>query len=139
MLVLGGKSSNKSFFSMPPSMATWSPSSCYPADPTSGDVYPFRVHFISGNISVCHGCKGRYQNLEPPYDICLHHEEWRTFISPGSYTPQSRFGNVYYHCNIHCVKVVWPHFLPSCVVTPSSVSIRLLPEHHHFLYVNFGI
>ena len=44
-------SSNKSFFSMPPSMPTWSPLSCYPADPTSGGVYPtssplhFRKHF----------------------------------------------------------------------------------------------
>ena len=130
--------SNESFFPTPPSMPTWS-SQCYPADPTSGGIYPFKVHFISGNISVCHGCKGRYQKLAPPYDLCLQHEEWRTFVSPGSSTSQSRFGNVYYHCNIHCVRTVWPHFLPSSVVIPSSVSLRLLAEHHSFLYTTFGI
>ena len=74
--------------------------------------------------------------LAPPYDTCLQHEEWHTFISPGSSTPQSRFGNVYYHCNIHCVKAVWHHFLPSSVVIPSSVSVCL---HQSFLYVNFAI
>ncbi|XP_064389220.1 uncharacterized protein LOC135337257 [Halichondria panicea] len=57
---------------------------------------PFKVHFIVGNISVCNGCRGRYsKELGSPYDLCIQHEEWRSFTLPGSTCPQSRFGNLY--------------------------------------------
>lgn len=97
----------------PPSMPTWSPSTSYPMDTTSAGTHPSRLHFVSGNISVCHGCKGKYQKLAPPFDHCLQHEKWRTFTTAASSTPKSRFGNVYYHCNIHCVRAIWPTFLPT--------------------------
>ena len=32
-------------------------------------VYPFRVHFIAVNISVCNSCKGKHRPLMAPYDI----------------------------------------------------------------------
>ena len=60
----------------------------YGMDPSDGGVYPFRVHFIGGNISVYNGCKGKYKKLGPPHDICLQHEEWRSFTPHGSSTPQ---------------------------------------------------
>ena len=72
----------------------------YGMDATSGGAYPFRVCMIAGNISVCNGCNGRYKKVGPPHDICLQHEEWRTFTPHGSTTPQTRFGNVYYHCSL---------------------------------------
>ena len=107
------------------------PSSPYSGlDPTNGGVYPFRVHFITGNISVCHGCKGNYdKKLVPPNNICLQHEEWNTFTLPGSNEKQSRFGNVYYHCSVSCVMAV----IPSSVVIPVEVRSKLLPEHNHLL------
>ncbi len=108
-------------------------------DPTCGGMYPFRLHFISGNISVCNGCKGRYKKLPPPHDLCLQHEEWRTFTPQGSVSSQTRFGNTYYHCNVSCVFAVWPSFVPSSVVIPIEVQACLLPEHKQWLYVNFGV
>jgi len=108
-------------------------------DPTSGGTYPFRLHFIAGNISVCNGCKGKYKKLGPPHDICLQHEEWRTFTPQGSNTCQSRFANVYYHCSVACVMVVWPSFIPSAIVVPVEVQSRLLPEHKQWLYASFGV
>ena len=69
-------------------------------DPLGGGQHPFRLCLITGNISVCHGCKARYnKDLGPPHDFCVQHDEWHTYNIPGSVAPQSRFGNVYYHCN----------------------------------------
>ena len=117
--------SNESFSPVPPSMPTWS-SHCYPADLTCEGLYPFKVHFISGNISVCHGGKRRYQKLAPPYDVCLQHEEWRTFVSPGSSTPQSRFGK--------CVLPLQHSLHPSCVASLLARPVLLL-YHHRSLCV----
>ena len=93
-------------------------------DQTNVGAYPFRVHLITGNISVCHGCKGRYdKKLGPPNNICLQHEEWRTFTPPGSSEKQSRFANVYYHCNVSCVMAVWPTFIYSCCPNRNAIKI----------------
>lgn len=124
--------------SYPPMSVPVYPRTCM-SDPTSGGAYPFRVHFISGNISVCNGCKGRYEKLGPPHDICLQHKEWRTFTPQGSSIPQTRFSNVYYHCNVSCVMAVWPSFIPSSIIVPSEVQSCLLPEHKHWLYAHFGM
>ena len=60
-------------------------------DPTNGGLHRFRVHFISGNISVCNGCKKKYgKALGPPFNICLQHEEWRSFTPHGSSEKQNR-------------------------------------------------
>ena len=48
------------------------------------------------------------KELGPPNDICIQHEEWRTYMVGG--TSQSRFGNAYYHASIACVHLVWPSF-----------------------------
>ena len=110
----------------------------YGMDATSGGTYPFRVCMIAGNTSVCNGCKGRYKKVGP-HDICLQHEEWRTFTPHGSTTPQTRFGNVYYHCSVACVMAVWPCFIPSSILVPFEVQSRLLLEHKTWLYVTFGV
>ena len=95
---------------------------------------PFRVCFITGNISVCHGCKGKYhKEVGPPHDLCVQHEEWRTFTPSGSATPQSRFGNVYYHCNPPCIFAVNPSFEPSSVIVHS----KLDRVHKEWLNVHF--
>lgn len=114
-----------------------------PSASAFGTHYPFRVHFVVGNISVCHGCKGHYRKeLGPPHDLCIQHEEWRTFSGPGhsaSPTPQSRFGNVYYHVNVACVCAVWPAFIPSTLVVPPTLQASLKTEHKELLYSQFGV
>lgn len=116
------------------------PDAAASVDPVCGGRNPFCVRFIVGNISVCHGCKGRYhQDLRPPHDICIQHEEWRTYTVPGSATQQSPFGNVYYHANPPCIFAVWPSFIPSSLLVSSDVCVSLRNEHKEWLYTHFGI
>lgn len=125
-----------SFHIAPPYFPSYPPPSM---DPFSNSQHPFRIHFVTGNISVCHGCKGRYhKDLGPPHDLCVQHEEWRTFTVSGS-TPQSRFSNVYYHANIACIFAVWPSFVMSSLVVPPDVLVRLNYEHKQWLYSQFGM
>ena len=53
--------------------------------------------------------------------------------------PQTRFGNVYYHSSISCVRSVWPSFLPNSVVVPEYIWPRLLLDHKNMLRTTFGI
>ena len=66
----------------------------------------FVLTFIRGNISICYGCKQHYvKPVIPPNDLCIMHQEWRTYTIPGSPSPQTKFGNAYYHPNIPCITV----------------------------------
>jgi len=47
---------------LPPYMP-YRPPNAVSVDPVSGGKNAFRVRFIVGNISVCHGCKGRYHKV----------------------------------------------------------------------------
>jgi hypothetical protein len=65
---------------------------------------PSVLHKIAGNISFCIRCCNKYgKNVTPPYGMCIQHEEWKQFVTTGSGSPQSRFGNVYYHFNPKCI------------------------------------
>ena len=76
----------------------------HPYQPYYKPSVPFTVSFITGNISVCMGCKNKYpKSPKPPQDLCIRHEKWRQFTPPNSSTPQSKFGNVYYHCRKECI------------------------------------
>ena len=67
---------------------------------TDVTVNTFSLCFIKGNISVCIGCKNRYEkNSQPPNDLCIKHHEWREFTPVGSETSQSKFANVM--CYLH--------------------------------------
>ncbi len=64
----------------------------------------FKLCFRTGNISSCNGCRNKFaKKAPPPMDICIQHAEWRSFTSPSTQLPDSRFGNAYYHANIQCV------------------------------------
>lgn len=69
--------------------------------------YPYmttNLFMVCFNISVCIGCKNRYlKTRQPPQDLCIRHQVWRTFTPRGEQDAQERFGNVYYHCNSQCV------------------------------------
>ena len=45
---------------------------------------PFTLCKISGNISVCSGCRNKYsKNPKPPDDVCIKHQEWHEYTLPG--------------------------------------------------------
>ena len=89
---------------------------------------PFKLCFITGNISICTGCLRKYPKPSyPPYDIVIQHEEWRSFLAAG--VPQSRFGNAYYHLSISCVQAKWPMFSPHNLEIPDYIISQLNNAH----------
>ena len=85
---------------------------------------PFELAFVSGNIRVCRGCKQKYTKpASPPLDLCIRHKEWQEYLGPLG-TPQTRYGNVYYNCNIpgHVLGPVTRTLNPQC-----CQSIPVLP------------
>ena len=87
--------------------------SMYSSPSYSPTKNPFTLGFIRGNISVCIGCKNRYEkNAQPPNDLCIKHQEWREFTPVGSETTQSKFCSVCYHCNVECVQFRCADFNP---------------------------
>lgn len=95
---------------------------------TSPETNPFTLTFITGNIRVCRGCRQKYSKPAlPPHNLCVRHKEWQSFGPIDN--RQTRFGNVYFHCNLACVKAVWPSFNPEMLHIPPSVLVQLLPAH----------
>lgn len=100
---------------------------------TSPDTSPFTLTFITGNIRVCRGCRQKYSKPAlPPLDLCVKHQEWQEFTGPSG-KPQTRYGNVYYHCNIPCIRARCTDFESSMLQIPPSVLVQLLPVHTHYL------
>ena len=122
---------------MYPHMCSYPPAHMYAPGGTT-NMNPFCLCFVKGNISVCIGCKNRYEkNLQPPNDLCIKHQEWREFTPVGSETPQSKFSNVYYHCKPQCVWLRCADFNPSLLDT-SAIVEQLTSVHKEFLAIHFG-
>ena len=108
--------------------------------PASVPPTPFTLCKISGNISVCAGCRNKYSKQPtPPDDLCIRHQEWREYVAAGSQTPQSRFGNTYYHFNPQCVWIRCPGFIPSCLEVPPDIFSMLDISHRERLEKDFQI
>ena len=100
---------------------------------------PFVLCFVTGNISVCYGCRQKYQKpCQPPHDLCVRHKEWREFFAPGSATAQTRFGNVYYHCNTPCIQARCPFFTSDMLEVTALMAAQLLPAHTEYLATHMG-
>ena len=101
---------------------------------------PFTLCKISGNISKCFGCHNKYaKNPDPPEDMCIRHQDWREFTPAGSGTPQSRFGNMYYHFHPQCVWLQCNWFVPSHLYVPPGLVTELGPIHKDQLHYLFHI
>lgn len=111
-----------------------------PSTSSVSDASEFRLCFRTGNISVCNGCRNKFdKNAQPPYDLCIQHEEWRNFTSPVSHLPESRFGNAYYHASFACIVARWPSFVSASLVIPTCIMSKLQPSHKSYLHSMFGI
>lgn len=52
-----------------------------PGAPSLHPSSPFTLCKISGNISVCAGCRNKYpKHPNPPDDLCIKHQEWHEYI-----------------------------------------------------------
>ena len=99
----------------------------------SPDSSPFTLAFIVDNIRVYRGCQQKYSKPAlPPLNLCVRHQEWQEFIGPSG-DPQTRYRNVYYHCNIPCTRARWPQFTSSMLHIPPTMLMQLLPTHTQYL------
>ena len=100
---------------------------------------PFVLMFITGNIAVCFGCKNKYvKTLQPPEDFCLKHQDWRQFTQSNG-EPQSKYGNVYYHCKPECVWLRHPSFNSNDIKIPEDIKEKLDDEHKQYLACVFEL
>ena len=105
----------------------------------------FHVRFISGNISICYGCRNKYSKKPcPPDNLCLQTEEWREYTPQGGHSaaPQtrSRWANTYYHLSVTCVQLRWPFLDPqSQVVVEDNIRSQLMDCHRNLLQTQLGL
>ena len=105
-----------------------------------GETSLFEVCFRSGNISVCNGCRNKFDRLaRPPHDLCIRHKEWRSFTSPVTNQLETRFGNACYHPNPTCIRARCVDFNTSLIHIPSDILMSLQPEHKYHLNATFGL
>lgn len=124
----------------PPSAYPMYATAPHPTTPLESSMppRPFTLAKIAGNISVCAGCRNKYSKQgTPPDDLCIRHQEWREFVPSGSQTPQSRFGNTYYHFNPNCVWLRCPAFNPTQLEVPQDLDLDTV--HKNKLLKDFGI
>ena len=101
--------------------------------PESPNVSPFTLVFITGNIRVCRGCRQHYPKpTYPPLDLCVRHKEWLEFTGASGDT-QARYGNAYYHCNLHCIRAKWSNFESEMLQISAIMLAQMLPVHTEYL------
>lgn len=101
---------------------------------------PFVLSKITGNISVCAGCRNKYpKNPSPPDNFCIKHQEWREYTPSRTQNAQKKFGNVYYHFTPQCVWLRCAWFIPSTLEVPSDIYAEVTDEHIKRLNTLFNI
>ena len=117
-----------------PDAASFSQS--FPPSPSA----PFSLCKLGGNISVCAGCRNKYsKSVGPPDDMCIKHQEWREYTSPGLQVPGRRYGNVYYHFDPKCVRHRCASFVPMQLEILPDIISQLGESHKEKLRTLFNI
>lgn len=118
---------------------------CSPLRAKEGTFHLALLDLCSPLVKKCFGCEqllkikcvDQFVIPSAPHDLvivsCMH----RIYYQNGE--RRSRLSNVYFHCNIRCVKMVQPAFLPFLVVIPLEIRPRLLPVHYQLLQTELGL
>ena len=94
--------------------------------------------FKTGNISVCSGCRVTFTECD---DLVVRHSEYRTFNSPRTGLPTSKYGNAYYHPKHSCTGLKWgdsfqPHRLNQTVILVLLLGGTLLQGHMYAVHAH---
>lgn len=56
---------------------SWQPTYVSHSTSSAQDSLLFSLKFIEGNVSICFGCRNKYnKNAKEPHNICLQTSEW---------------------------------------------------------------
>lgn len=68
------------------------------------------MKLLNNRIKKCRGCNREFMRKvdgsppDPPLNMVICHEERRPFIDSQNVKRSSRPQNVYYHCNLACIR-----------------------------------
>ena len=100
---------------------------------------PFTLMFKKGNISVCYGCRAPFPKQPvAPYDLIVQHQDFRKYTSPDG-TIKQKYGNVYYHLSLGCIRVNQPQFDPTKMIVSQEVKERATSIHHNYILEVLGV
>ena len=94
------------------------------------------------SVSVCYGCQqslkiNGQQTPPPPLDLVVVTQMRREYFN--NERKMSKMGNVYFHCNMHCLRSRLPFFHPSLLQLQPGLHAFLRDAHKHALHLNFGL
>ena len=84
---------------------------------STAESKPFSVKLLNNQIKKCRGCNREFSRKvdgsppDPPLNMVVSHEERRPFIDAQNVKRASRPQNVYYHCNLACIRANHPSFV----------------------------
>ena len=100
---------------------------------------PFFLKVISGNITMCLGCRSSLRNSSdaiplPPYDLAIERFERRSYQDKTGtmQTPKCKQA-AHYHLNLECVRA---HL---SLVVSQDIKDKLTSTHREFLRLVFGV
>lgn len=110
-----------------------------------GNVNPFYIKPLAGNIRICQGCRGSLRLPDdtvpaPPFDFVVARVEKKCFRdSTGVLRTPSRPSAAHYHLRLACIRAVEPSFIPSTLNIPQDVTCLFSAQHCHHLQLEFGL
>lgn len=110
-----------------------------------GNVNPFYIKPLLGNIRVCQGCRGTLRLPDgsipvAPFDMVVARMERRAFRdATGTLKTPVRPSAAHYHFKLACIRAVEPNFMPSSMQIPYDVSKKIALIHRQHLHMEFGL
>ena len=100
---------------------------------------PYYLKMLTKQIKVCKGCRHGYDKdvsvPNPPYNVCVAHEESIVLLSAAYATKTV----AYYHASPTCIWIKDPTFTPHALVISSSIASKLINSNTSYLQQFFGI
>ena len=100
---------------------------------------PFVLLFRSGNIrNISFGCRGSFSKQScPPHDMVVQHKDYRKFVVDG--VERQRFGNVYYHPKLSCIRSKQPAFNPTQLQVSQAAKEQATSLRNQYLQDMMGV
>ena len=109
----------------------------------SAATKPFSVELLNKRIKKCRGCSREFLKKldgsppDAPLNMVISHEERRPFFDSQNVQRTSRPQNVYYHCNLACIRASHPSFVGHQLQIPADV--ELCPVNKKYLQEHFQV
>ena len=99
---------------------------------------PYYFKMLTPQIKVCAGCRLGYTNREPPYDVCVVHQESRNILNPQNKQYMQIPVNAHYHVTKSCIVITNPSFSVTQLSVPENLRSKLsLPLYRKLIKQEF--